>query len=212
MKKITVLMNGILLALVLGLSACDGDQGEVGPTGLQGEKGDKGDQGVAGIEEAASFGNIEITVTGTRPDGEAYTQMLDFLYLPENDGIYGSSFYEWDGGIDFNITRSFKTQFSNAGRSDEDNTISISFGVEEGVIVYPQIAYNATIIDELKTFRIWHEIYSEDQDIEITNYSFNKETGKLTFNFSFSYVDYDDNEVTISGVVDVFVVENIQPA
>ncbi|HYF67292.1 MAG TPA: hypothetical protein VD884_04110 [Ohtaekwangia sp.] len=219
MKKITVLMNGILLALVLGLSACDGDQGEVGPTGLQGEKGDKGDQGVAGekgegSEEAATFGNIKLTVAGTREDGIAYSQVLDFRYIPENSGVYGSSYYEYEEELHFNIEREFKNQIVSNGRpnASNNNSIELRFDTSEGGLIINSFYLNTTIIDDMKLFGIWYNYYQEDNDFEITNYSFNKETGKLVFNFSFTYVDHNEEVVTVTGIADLIVVENTQPA
>lgn len=204
-------MNGILLALVLGLSACDGDQGEVGPTGLQGEKGDKG---VAGSEEAASFGNIELTITGTRQDGETYSQVLDFRYVPEESGVYASSYYEYEEELYFHIRREFKNQIVNSGRPNASisNSLELDFENVGGEVYINSFYLDATIIDDLKIFGIWYDYNNEDDDLAITNYNFNKETGKLTFNFSFSYTDYNDELVTVTGVADLIVLENIQPA
>lgn len=204
-------MNGLLLALVLGLTACDGDQGEIGPAGIQGPKGDQGTPGEKGEgNEAATFGNIEVTVSGTREDGIDYSQVLDFRYVP---GVYGSTYYEYEEGVYFNIEREFKNQITTTGKAnDSGNSMRLNFEHVDGELTINDFSLNASIIDDMKLFGIWYYYNSQDSDLEITNYSFNKETGKLAFNFSFSYVDYNDELVTVNGVADLIVLENIQPA
>ena len=70
--KFSMLLGAVLVALSIGFTACEGDQGEIGPKGdpgakgdqgapgAQGSKGDRGDQGEMGDKESASFGKYRI--------------------------------------------------------------------------------------------------------------------------------------------------------
>lgn len=204
-KKFRVLAGAMMLAAAVGLTACEGDEGQIGP------KGDKGDQGLPGKDaetESASFGNIEMTVSGTDYNGNSYSQLWDFKYLPYND-IYSSYWYEEDDYRAFYFGRERKISAPENGRTkDMGNTAYITVKQIDGQFVLDRFSFGTTLLANNTISYIYHSVYGDEDNAEnfiISNASFNESTNKLQFDFSYSYVDYDDNDVTITGKVNVIV-------
>lgn len=219
--KFKVLLSTMMMVLAIAFTACEGDQGEIGPKGdpgskgdqgLQGDKGDKGDQGAPGQNgdaEAASFGNIEFTISGEDGDGETISKTLDFKYLPYNDPSYSIWFENGDGHKVFQIMREHKISAPTNGRPDDmGNMVGLSLVHDGTDLVLDQFQFGTMLIINNTLGYINHHVSATDEGSEnfvISDYSFNEETGALKFNFTYFFDDGDGGIVEISGKVDVLI-------
>lgn len=215
-----------MVVLAIGFTACEGDQGEIGPIGNdgtqgeqgvpgdQGGQGDQGDQGVAGQDgstEAQSFGNVALTVSGVDMHGDDFTEIVDFKYLPYNDA--GNSVWYIDGNDNkhFYIRREFKVVAKTNGRpSSSGNTLDFSFSEVDGELVLDYSNFSANIITGNSLLYINGEVDTEDMEdkgFTVTNYSYNAATGAVKFDFTYSYLGYNEEMIEISGNVNVIVYE-----
>jgi hypothetical protein len=228
--KFKMLLSSMMVVVAIGFTSCEGDQGEIGPKGDQGTQGEKGTQGTQGVQgvqgaegvdgqhgdsEAASFGNIELTVTGVDIHGDDFTEVVDFKYLPYND-LYNSMWYvDGDDNKRFSIRREFKVAAKTNGRGqDSGNNADFNLSVVDGELVLENFYFSATVIAGNSMLSLYDEVYSgnvEDRNFVITDYAYDEAKGTLKFNFTYSYTDYNDQPVTISGKVNVIVYEG-QPA
>lgn len=211
----------MMLVASMGLTACEGDQGEIGPKGepgskgdqgVQGEKGGKGDQGVPGQDgnsESASFGNVEFTVSSVDEDGEEFSQVLDFKYLPYSDPSNSYWYENGDGEKVFRFGRERKISAPTNGRADVmDNTVEMAMVQIGDDLVLDYFSFGTVIIVKNSLSHIHHYVESYDENgknFVISNYSFDEATGALKFDFTYSYADSNDESVEISGKVDVIV-------
>lgn len=220
MKAKIKMLNVLLIILLVGFAACEGEQGEVGPKGdtgeqgLQGEPGEQGPRGESGDVEALSFGGIELTVSGVR-DGEDYTHVIDFKYALRDP--YASNWYEAgaEGDKNFTIKREYKFAAKPNAKTlaSLDNIISLQFTEVDGDPVFKSLDFAATVIygNQLAHVSRYVSALDGENNFTISDYSFDAEKGALVFNFTYSYVDYNDETVEINGKVDV-VVYKITPA
>lgn len=205
-----------MLVLMIGFIACEGDKGEVGPKGdsgeqgLQGESGVPGQQGEAGNVEAASFGNIELTIPS-----ESYTHILDFKYLPYNDPSFSAVFENFEGnGIEFRIMRDYKVAATvnaktQAASHAGSNQVYLQIGLIDGVLTPESFQINAVVLNDRKIDGVYHSTnFCDENDFAISDYVFDTTTGILKFNFTYSYRDASTEEtVHVSGKVNVIVYE-----
>lgn len=218
--KFSMLLGAVLVALSIGFTACEGDQGEIGPKGdpgakgdqgapgAQGSKGDRGDQGEMGDKESASFGNIELTISGTDTKGNPYTEVVDFKYLLEEHPMY--SYWSKDGDTDdyfFYIGREHKIEAkADEGSRSVVSSVGMSLRQSEGALVLDNFELSALFIvgNTYHFAETWLDSsYPEAEDFVVTNYAFNVETGSLAFDFTYSYTDGNDESVNIVGKVNV---------
>lgn len=216
--KFSVLLRLMMLVIALGFTACEGDQGEIGPKGdpgaqgEQGLEGDQGPQGEKGDTEATSFGNVALTISGVDLHDEAFTEVVDFKYLPYNDA-FGSSWYEHDedGNRTFRIQREYKIAAKANGRSqDTGNTIELNLSQVGSDLVLNDFNFSATVI--VGNSLVYVNTYVNSTDDEgknfiISDYSYDEANGTLKFNFTYSYIGYNDEPVELSGTVNVIAYE-----
>lgn len=210
-----VLLSSMMMILAIGFTACEGDQGEIGPKGdrgLQGDKGAKGDQGDKGevgdngFVESTSFGNIELTVSGIDFEGAAYTEVLDFKYVPE-DHSYASTWSESSGSTakNFGLYRVYKPAARTVGRSEDiSNSMYFSFNEFEGILSLNEFEFSASFITGGAVNSV-RDYISMTPAFVISDYSFNEETGELSVRFDYTFKDSRNNDVEVSGVVNVIV-------
>ena len=219
-KFCNLFLSATLFAFALTFVACEGDQGEPGPAGAagaQGDKGDKGDAG-AGLDQTTDYGNITATVEGTIPSeaGGDFTFTQDFKFAPDNaDGIWFSEVWAGEGDERYFYVERY------AGILEHDgNYIEIRFTENNGTISNVQVYGDFPVkTSNFKFFELEFGDYdgygyaNEELSFTITNFSYDENTGVLSFDYSGSVNDnynstYDD--ITISGEADVIVYENIQ--
>lgn len=212
MKKIKFLPVIIMMALAVGFTACEGDQGEVGPKGdpgAQGEpgaQGPQGPQGEPGATEATSFGNVELTISGRDYDEEAYTQVLDFKYLLD-DNVYSSQTYVYgENKRNFYIGREYKAAATPNAKVEASmgNMVSLNLTENDGVVTLGNFYIEANFLNGriIVYFYFVREAYELEDKYSVTDFSYDEATGELKFNFI-----YTDEELEIKGKVDVIVYE-----
>src|SRR4051812_2009107 len=83
-----------IASLIAGCKGKDGDPGPAGTNGTNGTTGTNGTNGTngTGFDEATKNGNIMIYLDGTRPDGIAFKDTLDFRFCPTNVGQYSVAY------------------------------------------------------------------------------------------------------------------------
>ncbi|MEW7277643.1 hypothetical protein ABW636_03520 [Aquimarina sp. 2201CG1-2-11] len=215
----------LLCFLSITLFNCEGEDGANGINGINGidgisgENGANGENGV-GFDELTQFGSIKVTFTGTRPDDVPFNDTAEFKFTPiEGDQLEDHSGIVIDEDeISYRVFRFLSTpddsyQESTLGvkldiinPGQEDESKELFFAVDDYAIISNDFKY--VVLDEGE--------YNHDDDeisnFSITNYSFNEETNNLVFSFFF-VVDGDSNdtgnELTISGDVNVTVLENV---
>ncbi len=223
----------ILLIGFLGvcLTNCEGEDGAVGPDGLDGANGIDGVDGTdgangqdgVGFEELTQFGSINLTLNGTRKDNnEAFTdtKTLAFTAIDANSLINFNSFTTNEtGDITFNLLRFLNTPDDDSQEFTAGITLNVinpGTDTQEFEFELELHEYNM-IFEDLVVLQL-NEIF-DNQGIEppvsnfsITNFNFNDDTNNLNFSFSFDVdgVNNDsENDLSISGEVDVIVLENI---
>ncbi len=210
----------MMLALTIGFTACEGDQGEIGPkgdTGAQGAPGEpgapgeQGPRGEAGGDEATSFGNVELTVSGVRPNAD-FTEMIDFTQVIDYKYIFNNTPISIVSGTDeekhFYLIREFRVSAKGNARTQDfgGNILEIEISEIDGEVKVDHLAFSAFLIDQNEIFFIQHGLDSDDTEnsLEISDFSYNATTGALKLNFIYSYEE-EDNTFEVSGKVDVIV-------
>jgi hypothetical protein len=209
-----------------GINGQDGQDGAPGATGPQGNTGNDGQDG-AGLEEMAQYGSITMNLNGTRPDDIPFTSeaTFEFSTLDGTDIDNYNSVVTTQSGNDvihiFNLRRfiTSPSETYNAGFIQWSDFIVTNLGTEnQDIELLDEIWINnhAVILEGNKYFIIDNHLASEDIiGFTITNLIFDiNDNNHLTFSYSFS-VDAADNdsgnELNVSGEVDVYLFELIEP-
>ena len=211
-----MLLGTMMVILAIGFTACEGDQGEIGPkgdAGAQGEKGTQGEQGIPGEKgntEGTSFGNIELTVSGVDMRDEAFTEVIDFKYLPYNDPSHSIWYNDGNDNMTFSILREYKVAAKTNGRTqDMGNVVKLEFSKVGDDLVLDNFSYSTSIIVNNSLIYVYDYVSGMEDDAEnfiISGFSYNETTGALKFNFTYSYDDGEEQR-EFSGKVDVIVYE-----
>lgn len=193
-KNLRVLFCSMMVAVAIGFTSCEGDQGEIGP------KGDPGD------EEAASFGNIEVTISGVDANDEEYTAVLDFKYLPDN--YPSSTWHPADGGGRyFSVSREFRIDATSFGRVNaRGSTADLYLYEKDGKLELREGWLSARFVvrNAFIDFSTYVDGAGDQIDnLVFSNYSFDEKTGALKFNFTYTEGDESSDSVRIDGKVDV---------
>nr|WP_293296598.1 hypothetical protein [Allomuricauda sp.] len=200
---------------------CQGLNGQDGEDGMDGTDGE-------GFDEMSQFGSISLNLSGTRPDGEAFEDSAVFKYagldgdFPEGGGntmiiqegqdftTYPFRIFRFLTTPDDDVNKSFtglSLVFSNLGEAGE----SLLFG--------EFILNKYTVIGDDYKYFVMTDSYQSGangtSEFEFTDLTFDAENNNhLTFSYSFS-VDAANNdsgnELNVSGEVDVYLFELIEP-
>ena len=175
MKLYTILLIGFIAAF----TSCQED----------------GEDGV-GNRKATQYGGITITLEGQDPDGNDFKSTKEFAWTPD---VSNSVFYDYGeygyGYNGFDVKRLY-SPFS----TDLIEFYFMTYGDEFYLPVF-HIKY--TIESGNKYFTI-DDHFGGLMEESISEYSYDPETGKLKFNFSFA-PDHEDNDtgLAITGKVDI---------
>jgi hypothetical protein len=165
---------------------------------------DDDDVKVLGLNKAAQYGNIKVTFEGTRPDGEPFEASKNFKYMAE-DGPYSSE-VEFDDLLEFNVTRWYGAvdDYSNYNYAD------LELEVNNGDVEDTEFYVTTSIISTSDNTFFYIDDYFYPTGDDITDYSFNEDTGKLKYKFTTtSSENSTGSDLTITVEVDVTVFENI---
>ncbi len=190
MNKLTKSVAGLMLALsAFSFSSCDDD-----------EK-------VIGLDDSAKYGNIKLKFDGERPDGEDFTETVNFRFLPAN-GPDGSSTVSEDG----DTYHSFEVgRLLNPFESNEDNYafLSLSANTEDDEPTFNgSIEFSTVFISDDETYFSYGREVSFSTD-DITQYEYNEDNGKLTVKFEVETTGPNGDDMTITGEVRVTVFQEL---
>jgi len=206
-----------------GMDGADGANGVDGENGTNGNNGENGVDGV-GLEDMIKFGFIEVELQGTRPDGDAFTDNQIFRYTPvDGDDIdtYNSVVSNNQGNdivYQFELRRFLSTPDEVYQIAFADISLSIT-KPEQLPLVFNQASLqinNYAVIGSDNKYFVLDDQYENNgagvTDFVLSDISFDTVTNNLQFSYSFT-VDAanndSNNELNISGNVDVFVLELI---
>jgi hypothetical protein len=208
----------------LVFSACDGEDGDPGAAGSKGEKGDKGDIGDqgAGFDEAVQYGHIVVRYTGTRSDGLAFDETVDYRFAPlsPNDDDEESDLFYNSGTISEENVRAFRVGRFLGSIDDSDDRSSVTVGLmralegdKEQFDLFDLLLEAALTTDDYKYFSIRQNIAEFVSSEDISEYSYTPTTGSLKVKIDTTLPGENNetgNELTLSITVDATVFENLQ--
>lgn len=132
---------------------------------------------VYGLNDAAKYGKITVTLEGTRPDGEDFTEKKEFRFLPEESVVYSS--VGFDGDAYFYVQR----QHGAVTNSHNDNYAAFNFQANgdtpTGGYFY---LYTSVIDDDDNVVFYLDEDFTINLD-DITSFSYDEESGKVRLKF-----------------------------
>lgn len=228
MKIFTIKPLIIALVAVIILTGCqDGDQGPAGTDGTNG----------VGFEEALEKGNVLVYLDGTRPDGVAFKDTLDFRF--SSSDLNYSYLYRYDPPSDSDNYTYLKRYLGfNAGGGYYDdpeggyaetwsevwfyspNAGDTSIWVELGLntsIAFPE-DHKYFDLDDYYYFASYHDEVGEEYsygnvtDSTFTAYSYTGSTGSLKYKASFTVpADYNSSgyDLKVTYITDATVYESL---
>lgn len=182
-----------------------------------GEDGKDGE----GFADLTKYGSISISLDGTRPDNTPFTKSEVFRFTSVADIYDYNSMYRSGDDLEFNVARfisapddtyqetyvEFYLEVSDAGLATESVSLE-NFRINEYAVIGNDYTY--FLLDDY--YRLYDPVTYGISNLTVTNYSFDDATNRLRFDYSF-VVDGDyndsDNDLTVTGTVDVNVLEDI---
>jgi hypothetical protein len=115
--SIKAILSAVLISLTIILVNCKGDAGDPGPAGAPGTNGADGADGTNGVgfDDAVSRGGVTVYLDGTRPDGVAFKDTLNFAYSSSNLGNSSSYF---DAPADSDVETGIQRYLGYNGQND----------------------------------------------------------------------------------------------
>ncbi|WP_431127807.1 hypothetical protein [Flagellimonas flava] len=196
----------------------DGNLNGLDCQGMDGESGES-------LEIMTQYGYITLNLDGTRPDDQPFENDATFKFLPVNGNF--QLFYNHveaidtpDGTVHDFVLRRY---ISTPGITPQDTFVEISFSIVDlgGTDELVQsgtfwLDHYAVIGADNKYFTISANFDMEDNTVlnfQISNVDYNLETMHLTFDYSFTSTDGDQNDtlhnLDISGSANVWLLEDI---
>ena len=196
----------------------DGDLNGLDCQGMDGESGES-------LEIMTQYGHITMNLNGTRPDDQSFQDETTFRFLPVNGNYqvlynYVETIDSPDGMVHDFVLRRY---ISTPGMIPQDTFVEISFSIVDpgGTNELVQsgtfwLDHYAVIGADNKYFTISANFDMEDNTVlnfQISNVDYNSETMHLTFDYSFTSTDGDQNDtlhnLDISGSANVRLLEDI---
>lgn len=167
------------------------------------------DSNVIGLNDAAQYGKITVTLEGTRGDGVEFNTKKTFRFLPAGDASYSSVGY--DGDAYFTVLRSISA-VELGGESNNYAAIELQANTETNTAENAWFYLNTSIIDD--DDNVYFDIndsFSVDM-ADVDNFNYSEGTGKLKFSFT-TTLDGESNdtgnELTVTVDINVNVFEYV---
>jgi hypothetical protein len=183
---------------VNGTNGENGANGAPGQNGANGQNGTNGANGTNGIgfEESTQFGNITLKLTGTRPDGVAFTKSLDFKFAPSN--VYWSTIFP-SGRTSTTSQLKRYSSFGDSDTDEENNSgyvmVVLRANAESDYRLNMHLKTSITTPD-FKYFNMNDGYYNVDNinisDLSVVDYSYTSGNGELKYTMRFM-VDGQNN-------------------
>ncbi|UII76929.1 hypothetical protein LV716_03840 [Flagellimonas sp. HMM57] len=205
-----------------GIDGINGEKGKNGSNGTNGVNGQNGQDGV-GFDELTRFGDITIQLVGNRPDGKEFSDSRTFKFTPvEADAISYSNSLTYNGNPN-SLEFEFRRFYANPDNDYQDNYIDFYIlvdnpGEEDEFVQVAELSLrNHTIIgDDGKFFEISEKFKLGDIVVvpafEFSDMAFDPDTNHLSFAYRLLVTgdgNNSENDLTISGEVDVTLLEQI---
>ncbi len=169
------------------------------------------DSDIIGLNDAAKYGFIKVTVEGTRPDGEEYTLTRTYKFASSTGPEYSSTV---NTGQDGDIYRNFDVvRYAgaiNESNEGDGNYTYLQIYTQEGDEIFTNANFRLNTpvtTDDKEYFYIYEYIEVDNEDV--TNYQYNEETGKLSYKFKKELTADQSNSgypltITVNANVTVF--------
>ena len=235
--KLVRLFSAAILAMSISLISCSGEDGKDGINGVDGIDGKDGlngqdgkngldgqdGQNGEGFDEMIRYGSVTLNLSGTRPDGVAFEDTNTFKFTPSDGDFFNNNnqlnitdLGNNDMGYYFTFTRFLTTPddvYSESSIFWELDMINIGEEIQKASVYLNNYAI---IGDDNKYFTMSNYFGSGNNgvsDFQFTDLTFDAEDNNhLTFSYSFEVLAaYNDsaNDLTVSGTVDVYLLEEI---
>lgn len=162
---------------------------------------------VYGLNDAAKYGKITVTLQGERPDGEDFEETKVFRFLPEESVYYSSVGFDGDFA-GFYVQR----QHGAVTNSHNDNYAALSLGADGDTPNGGSFELYTSVIDDDDNVVFYLNEYFELDLDDITSFSYDEESGKLKLKFT-TELDGDSNntgnDLTITVDVNATVFEQL---
>ena len=210
-----------------GIDGKDGLNGQDGTDGTDGQDGQDGQNGV-GFDEMVQYGSVTLNLSGTRPDGVAFEDTNTFKFTPPDGDFLNNNNHlvETDlGNNDINYYFEFTRFLSTPDNINNNSHIYWGLDIDNigeatellnGAAIY--LDSYAVIGDDSKYFTLTDYFGSGNNgvsDFQFTDLIFDAEDNNhLTFSYSFEVLAANNdsgNDLTVSGTVDVYLLEEITP-
>ncbi|WP_299242244.1 hypothetical protein [uncultured Aquimarina sp.] len=204
----------ILLVCCFGLllSSCEVEDGATGIDGVNGIDGIDGTDGL-GFDEITRFGSITVTLEGTRPDNQSFTDSETFRFgaLSPDFLTEGNTVTPNESGLQFNVRR-FLSAPDDAFQSASTifQLLVTNPGEANQIVDFDLQIFNYAVVSEDLTF--FDVTSSSVSNADVTDFNFNNETNTLTFSFTADIpaeLNTTSNDISVSGEVDVIVLKEI---
>ncbi|MBW8244444.1 collagen-like protein [Muricauda oceani] len=212
-----------------GIPGKQGDKGDKGDPGAPGSNGTNGQDGQngTGFDELTQYGSVTLNLTGTRPDGEPFESSSIFKFTPVGSHVLseGENSVQIVEFPDYtSYVFSFKRFLSVPDEVYNESSIGFAFsfndiGEANEKYLDGHILLNDYVVigSDNKYFIMTDNIDIDNEeavyDLQITDTAFDNETNHLTLSFSFlvdPLANSTGKELTVSGDVDVYLLEEIQ--
>ena len=196
MKNARTFISAILLLILVNLMSCQEDDTPVDP-----------------FLEATQYGNVVVTLSGTDPSGNPFSETVDYKYMPEMSFYYSiaNPAFEDPNGVVFVVKRR-ATAIDEIGVGGYWAEIVLYANHDTAAPVFPvhQIVVSMSVMDE--DSREYFEASEIFTTCTISDYSYDANTGKLKFKMTSTLPDQENNlpgDLTLAAEVDVTVFKQI---
>lgn len=189
MNRLTKSVASVMLAVsALTFLSCDDDESNI-----------------IGLNDAAQYGRITVTLEGTRPDNVAFSEKIAFRFMPEEGPAY--SRVSFDGDAYFFVQRHHGAV--NESHNDNYAGFYLQANTETQTPTSGSFyLYTSVIDDDDNVYFYLNDEFTVNVE-DITNFNYSEGTGKLKYSFT-TVLDANSNStgheltVTVEANVNVF--------
>jgi hypothetical protein len=223
MKKLLYIFT--MIAAVFFIYSCKGPEGDVGPRGISGDTGPVGEDGLPGqdgndgidgdglyeMDEAENYGYIAVAIEGIRPATVPFEDSVVFdLVLPSLVVERGMSVMFYDSEEDSSRFYIYRMNYENSYLMELGSDISFDYNDDQVKMRSVRFGYKYKIEGGDNVLIYTDDIEESILPENISNYSYDSSTGKLTLQFKV-VVPAEDNstskELTLRFYVNAVVLE-----
>lgn len=167
------------------------------------------DSDVIGLNDAAKYGYIKVTLEGEDPNGEDFEVTRNFKFAPSGTPRYTSSVYTYDDDgyyQEFDVTRYLGPI---NGQSNDYADLYMYHESTTPDFESAELYIQTVITTKNKEFFSFSRSVNFDAE-DVTDYKYNPDTGKLSLKFK-TEVSTFNGPVTVTATINVTVFEDLTP-